>query len=95
MSVYNQKTKEGITHLDMALGADKAGDSSKLASNAMLEPVPGGGMYGQNPRVEIGNLSISDNGNGKVWIEEADGIGGEFSKEMFDAHVQTFFNKYF
>ena len=57
--------------------------------------VLGGGMYGQNSRVQIGNLSISDNGNGKVWIEEADGIGGEFSKEMFDSHVQAFFDRKF
>lgn len=32
MSAYNQKTKEGITHLDMALGADKASDGSELAA---------------------------------------------------------------
>ncbi len=57
------------------------------------------GMYGETPRVKIGNLAIcmaSDaEGEDSVWIEDASGDGGSFKSHLFEKVLQDRFNELF
>ena len=52
----------------------------------------GDGMYGITPRAEIKGLTICDNGAGTVWIELADGEGGEFRAVEVEKVLREFYN---
>lgn len=65
-------------------------------TNNTPEIILGGGMYGQNPRVEIGRFTISDNGNGMIWIDDTeDGDGAEFPIATLEKHIKDFYDKNF
>ena len=55
----------------------------------------GDGMYGKSPRVEVGGLTISDNGEGRIWIERRDGEGGEFLASDAEKVLHAFYDANF
>ena len=54
------------------------------------------GMYGETPRIIIGEFTISESStskdNSKIWIEHQSGEGGDFSKKDFEKVLETFYN---
>ena len=57
------------------------------------------GMYGELPKVKIGQFTISMTSNEKnedsVWIEKEDGEGGEFPCESLEEIISAFFDANF
>lgn len=53
------------------------------------------GMYGETPRVVVGQYSICRQGDNSVWIEHEDGEGAEFNDALFAEFLAEFYNKYF
>lgn len=57
------------------------------------------GMYGDTPKLKIGIYTICrmnpDGDDKTIWIESEDGEGAEFNADLFEATIDTFFNKYF
>ena len=52
-------------------------------------------MYGKSPKVKVGGLTISDNGDGRIWIEQRDGEGGEFMASDAEKVLQDFYDANF
>ena len=54
------------------------------------------GMYGESPKVKIGQFTISMASNEKnedsVWIENEDGEGGEFTGKSLEEIISAFFD---
>ena len=55
----------------------------------------GDGMYGKSPKVKVGGLTISDNGDGRIWIEQRDGEGGESMASDAEKVLQDFYDANF
>ncbi len=53
------------------------------------------GMYGETPRVKIGQYSLSIMRENSIWIEHEDGEGGEFEESDLEAVVHAFYKKHF
>jgi len=53
------------------------------------------GMYGETPRVTIGEYSICRQDDTSVWIEHESGEGAQFSDESFEECIKDFYNKHF
>ena len=53
------------------------------------------GMYGETPRVQIGEFSISRQGTAKIWIEHTSGEGGEFREDDLENLIRNFYEKFF
>lgn len=57
------------------------------------------GMYGETPRIKVGKFTICrmcpDGEDNSVWIEFADGEGAEFSDELFEEAIASFYAKHF
>jgi hypothetical protein len=55
------------------------------------------GMYGETQIVKVGKYNICrqdpDGKNKSVWIENNDGIGGEFSDIIFESAMDVFFKE--
>jgi len=52
------------------------------------------GMYGAPPKIQIGKMTICDNGDGMMWIED-DKDGGEFVAADLEPFLREFYNKNF
>lgn len=57
------------------------------------------GMYGGNPKVQIGNLTITRQSSGKLWMERnsgpAESEGGEFSEDKLWEVLDKFYEEHF
>jgi hypothetical protein len=55
------------------------------------------GMYGETPRIKIGKLTIcrQNDSDETVWIEDEEGIGGEFLSSDIEGLLQKYFDKNF
>jgi len=68
---------------------------TKMLNKSSSRLVPGGGMYGTNPSVRIGKFTISDNGNGKIWIDDNEEDAGEFLADKLESTIKEFYDKNF
>lgn len=66
-------------------------ESTERIAGGTREPV---GMYGETPRVYFGDMSICKQGEGQVWIEDADGDGGAFPGELVEKAMSDFLKKH-
>jgi hypothetical protein len=55
----------------------------------------GTGMYGETPRVQVGQFTICRQSDKSVWIENDDGEGAEFHDDLFEQAIKDFFDKHF
>ena len=56
------------------------------------------GMYGETPKIEVGNYTISEftlPPGDSIWIEAEDGEGGQFPKEKFLVVLKRFYDDSF
>lgn len=55
------------------------------------------GMYGEMPKVNIGEFTICQmsEGSSQVWIENNEGEAGEFNGKLLEPLMKEFFNKHF
>jgi hypothetical protein len=53
------------------------------------------GMYGETPRVDVGEFSICRQDENSVWIEHESGEGAQFPDEIFEKFLEGFYNKHF
>lgn len=57
------------------------------------------GMYGETPRVKIGNFSICrqdpDGVDNSVWVEKDGEEGAEFNDDLFSYELEELFYKLF
>ena len=53
------------------------------------------GMYGDTPRITIGNFTVAESLEGRTYIEHSDGDGGDFDTEDLEKVIQDFYTKHF
>lgn len=54
----------------------------------------GVGMYGETPRVKVGQFNICRQNDNSVWIETADGEGAQLPDDLFEEAIREFYEKY-
>jgi hypothetical protein len=97
----NPHTKP-LKTFSIAEGLDSEEDAKTAAAKWLHDRVealsdkPRSGMYGETPRVEVGDYTLCrqdlDGGNNSVWIEHEDGTGGSFPADKLEEVVEEFFN---